>query len=31
MTTGGTIFLTILVGLGVGFLLLLHWADRRTR
>ena len=31
MSTGGIIFLTILVGMGVGFLLLLHWADKRTR
>ncbi len=31
MTAIGAIFLTILVGLGVGFLLLLDWANRRTR
>lgn len=31
MTTGGIIFLVYLIGICVGFMCLLTWADHQTR
>jgi len=31
MTTGATIFVTIVIAIFIGFMVLLAWAERQTR